>query len=112
MPFLEKEKVVVRHQCECWNGLGYPDKLRGNSIPMGSRVLAVANAFEVITTDRSYRNSQSFADAVKILRESAGVQFDPAVVEAMLIWLERVNQETLLYDHVICINKGCSFHST
>jgi diguanylate cyclase (GGDEF)-like protein len=102
MPFLEKEKTIVRHQCEYWNGLGYPDKLRGNSIPIGSRVLAVANTFEVITTDRSYRDSQSFADAVEILRESAGIQFDPAVVEAMLIWLERANQETLLCDQTIC----------
>jgi diguanylate cyclase (GGDEF)-like protein len=102
MPFLEKEKTIVRHQCEYWNGLGYPDKLKGNSIPMGSRILAVANTFEVITTDRSYRNSQSFADAAGILRESAGLQFDPTVVEAMLVWLERVNQETLLCDHIIC----------
>jgi diguanylate cyclase (GGDEF)-like protein len=102
MPFLEKEKTIVRHQCEHWNGGGAPDKLKGNAIHIGSRVLAVANAFDAITTDKSYRDSRSVAEAVEILKKSAGAEFDPAVVDALLGWLETVDQETLLCAPVMC----------
>jgi response regulator RpfG family c-di-GMP phosphodiesterase len=102
MPFLQKEKIIIRHQCEYWNGEGYPDKLKGNSIPIGSRILAVANAFDVIATGRIYRDSQTISEAGRILTESAGIQFDPAVIEALLIWLEKANQEVLLCTETAC----------
>jgi diguanylate cyclase (GGDEF)-like protein/putative nucleotidyltransferase with HDIG domain len=74
---------IVRHHHERWDGTGYPDGLRGEAIPIGARVLAVADAFEALTSDRSYRARLEAKEAVQVIATWAGVQFDPAVVEAL-----------------------------
>jgi diguanylate cyclase (GGDEF)-like protein len=76
----------VRHHHEHWDGTGYPDGLRGAEIPLGSRIILVADAYEAMTTDRSYRPAMTRAEALEELRRKAGTQFDPVVIEA----LERV----------------------
>jgi len=73
---------IVRHHHEHFDGSGYPDGLRGAQIPIGSRVVLVADAFNAITTDRPYRKARGKAEALKILREHTGTQFDAKVVEA------------------------------
>jgi HD-GYP domain-containing protein (c-di-GMP phosphodiesterase class II) len=73
----------VRHSHEHFDGTGYPDALAGDRIPLASRILLVADAFDAITSDRPYREAQSQAAALAELREHAGRQFDPRCVDAL-----------------------------
>ncbi|MBI4395748.1 MAG: GAF domain-containing protein [Elusimicrobia bacterium] len=75
---------IIRHVNERWDGKGYPDRLAGESIPLGSRIIEVANTFEAMTTDRPYRKGLPDDVALKELASCAGVQFDPACVEAFI----------------------------
>jgi hypothetical protein len=79
---------IVRSCHERWDGTGYPDALRGEEIPLESRIVFAADAFNAMTTNRPYRNAMSQADAVAELRAGAGTQFDPAVVEALCYLIE------------------------
>ncbi len=74
-------RPIVRSCHERWDGQGYPDGKRAEEIPLESRIVFVCDAFHAMTTDRPYRKRLSQAEAVKRLREGAGSQFDPAVVE-------------------------------
>jgi putative two-component system response regulator len=82
--------VWIRHHHEHWDGSGYPFGLEGEEIPFGSRVILVADAYDAMTTDRSYREAASPGDALVELRRQAGVQFDPSVVAALAAHLEDV----------------------
>ncbi len=73
---------IVRGHHERWDGGGYPDGLAGEAIPLGARIVAVADAFDAMTTDRPYRKALALEKAWEILREGAGKQWDAAVVEA------------------------------
>jgi polar amino acid transport system substrate-binding protein len=75
---------IIRHHHEKWNGKGYPDGLKGEEIPFYSRILAVVDVFDALTSDRPYRKAYSFEMAVKIIEEEKGTQFDPEVVEPFL----------------------------
>jgi diguanylate cyclase (GGDEF)-like protein len=75
--------VWIRHHHEHWDGSGYPSGLAGEEIPFGSRVILVADAYDAITTERSYRAAAAPEDAVRELRRQAGMQFDEAVVDAL-----------------------------
>jgi HD domain len=79
---------IVRSCHERWDGTGYPDALRGDQIPLESRIVFAADAFNAMTTNRPYRNAMSQADALEELRAGAGTQFDPAVVEALCSMIE------------------------
>jgi len=74
----------VYHHHERWKGGGYPDGLTGEEIPLASRIIAVADTYNAMTTDRPYRKGQTHEQAVAELQEHAGTQFDPQVVEAFL----------------------------
>ena len=76
--------AAVRHHHERWDGTGYPDGLAGADIPLFARVIAVADAYDAITSTRPYRASSGRDDAVTALRANAGTQFDPAVVERFI----------------------------
>ena len=79
---------IVRSCHERWDGTGYPDALRGEAIPLESRIVFAADAFNAMTTNRPYRNAMSPADALEELRAGAGTQFDPAVVKALCALVE------------------------
>ncbi|HWX74853.1 MAG TPA: HD domain-containing phosphohydrolase, partial [Solirubrobacteraceae bacterium] len=81
-PALADVAALVRSSHENWNGGGYPDALAGDSIPVGSRIIAVCDAFDAMTSDRPYRVAMPPADALAELERCAGTQFDPAVVAA------------------------------
>ena len=80
---IEPVEDWVLHHHEHWDGSGYPEGLAGEEIPLGARVILVADAFEAITADRPYRPAQSEEAALAELRDNAGSQFDPAVVQAL-----------------------------
>ena len=80
-PALVKVAALVRASHENVDGTGYPDQLAGDAIPLGSRIIAVCDAFDAMTTDRAYRQAMSAEAAVSELRRCAGTQFDAAVVE-------------------------------
>jgi putative two-component system response regulator len=71
---------VVRHHHERWDGTGYPDRLRGHAIPRAARIVAIVDAFDVMTHDRPYRTARSVEWALGELRAHQGRQFDPALV--------------------------------
>jgi HD-GYP domain-containing protein (c-di-GMP phosphodiesterase class II) len=75
---------LVRSSHERWDGTGYPDKLEGAETPLGSRIIAVCDAYEAMTADRPYRSALTPEAAAQELRANAGTQFDPAVVDAFL----------------------------
>jgi diguanylate cyclase (GGDEF)-like protein len=79
---------LVRSSHEKWDGTGYPDGLVGEDIPMGARIVSVADAYEAMTADRVYRKGLGEAAARQELLDCAGTQFDPAVVDAFLLALE------------------------
>jgi hypothetical protein len=75
---------IVRHHHECWDGSGYPAGLKGLDIPFGARVIAVADSFDAMTSDRPYRAGMPIEHAARILREGSGQQWDAAIVDAFL----------------------------
>ena len=76
--------AVVRSSHERWDGGGYPDGLKGEEIPLEARIVAACDAFNAMTTTRSYRTAMPIDAAIEELRANAGGQFDPAVVEALV----------------------------
>jgi diguanylate cyclase (GGDEF)-like protein/putative nucleotidyltransferase with HDIG domain len=93
MSFLEQEIKIVRSHHEKWNGQGYPDGLLNTSIPIGARILAVADTFDALISDRAYHKSRTVAEALEILNDSSGYDFDPQVVNALVMWIEKVNNQ-------------------
>ncbi len=75
---------IIMHHHERFDGKGYPAGLAGEQIPLGSRIVAVVDAFDAMTSDRPYRGALPFERALEELRANAGVQFDPLVVEAFI----------------------------
>lgn len=92
MSFLERELEIVRHHHEKWNGQGYPDGLTKLGIPLGARILAVADTFDALTASRTYHERRSIAEAMRILTDSGGYELDPDAVEAFGEWVQDVAQ--------------------
>jgi putative nucleotidyltransferase with HDIG domain len=76
--------AIVRHHHERVDGSGYPDRLCGEAIPLGARIIAVADTFDAVTSTRAYRRAARHSEAIGILRDSAGSQLDPAAVRAFV----------------------------
>lgn len=87
--FLTEALAGIMHHHERMDGSGYPMGFAGAEIPEFARVIAVADAFDSMTSDRSYRKARQIADATAELREGAGSQFDPKMVEAFIAALDR-----------------------
>ncbi len=92
-PIKELGDVVkeVKHHQECYDGSGYPDGLRGNAIPLIARIIAVADAFDAMTTNRPYRKKKDIEEAIQELKRCSGTQFDPIIVSAFLLAYEKGN---------------------
>jgi putative nucleotidyltransferase with HDIG domain len=81
---------VVRHHHENWDGTGYPDGLKGEEIPLGARILSVVDCFDALTSDRPYRSRMTEQDAITIIVDRRGTQYDPAVVDAFVACYQRI----------------------
>jgi diguanylate cyclase (GGDEF)-like protein len=88
-PSLRPVGKLVRSSHERYDGAGYPDRLAGEDIPLGARIILACDAFDAMTSDRPYRDRSTAAEAVAELRRSAGTQLDPVVVEALVGVLAR-----------------------
>ena len=84
---------VVRHHHEQWNGLGYPDGLRGEEIPLTARVFAVVDCFDSVREDRPYRRAMTREQASDVLRRDSGEKFEPRIVELFLKHLDSFEAE-------------------
>lgn len=91
-PYKAGAKLVLYHH-ERYDGKGYPSGMKGDSIPLGARILAVADSYDAMTTDRPYRKGMSKKEAIDELTRCSGTQFDPAVVEAFINVLKRKEYE-------------------
>lgn len=80
-------EIALTHH-ETWDGSGYPHGLKGEEIPLAGRLMAVADTYDGLTSNRAYKRASSHADAVEIIRNGRGAQFDPEVVDAFLAQAE------------------------
>ncbi len=92
-PLFRKGRDLILHHHERWDGQGYPDRLAGEEIPLGARIIAAADALEAMTADRVYRDALTLDAAVEEFRRERGRQFDPKVADALIAALERYRRE-------------------
>ena len=82
--FMSEVVPYINYQQERYNGGGYPEGLKGNSIPLGSRIIALAGAYCALTQDRAHRKAMTNDEALKVLKEEAGIKWDPAIVDVLI----------------------------
>jgi len=82
--FLDYAKIFAASHHEKWNGSGYPRGLKGKDIPLLGRIMAIADVYDALTSVRPYKKAFSHEEAVRIITENSGIQFDPALVEAFI----------------------------
>jgi HD-GYP domain-containing protein (c-di-GMP phosphodiesterase class II) len=80
-PAMKQVARLVRSSHERWDGGGYPDGLSGEKIPLGSRIIFVCDAYNAMTSERPYGETKDARDAIEELRDEAGTQFDPSLVD-------------------------------
>jgi len=80
--FLGQAREVIRSHHERWDGLGYPDQLAREAIPLSARVFSVADVLDALTTDRPYRRASPIAEARAMIAREIGTHFDPGVIRA------------------------------
>ncbi len=84
LKFLDEEKKIILHHHERYDGKGYPEGLKRDQIPLGSRILALADSFDAMSSDRVYRKRLPKAVIIKEFKENSGIQFDPHLVDVFL----------------------------
>ena len=99
---------IVRHHHENWDGTGYPDRIAGDAIPIGARILSVVDCFDALTSDRPYRRRMSNADALAILQERRGKMYDPNIVDTFVRAYERIMPDTESIAHPVSRTLGAA----
>lgn len=94
LDFLSKERQIIRHHHERWDGNGYPDKLNGENIPFESRILSLTDSLDAMATDRPYRKALDFKNIILEFKKCGGTQFDPYLASQFIDFLEK-NQHLL-----------------
>ena len=84
LEFFADAALIVRHHHERHDGSGYPDGLKGNGIPVGARIVAIADVYDALTSERPYRRKLARAEAVQIMRDDAGLTLEPRLTELFL----------------------------
>jgi putative two-component system response regulator len=90
--------AIIRHHHERWDGTGYPDKLHGAEIPLGSRIVAITDCYDDIVTSRAYSDSKSPLYAINELLNGRGTQFDPNIVSLFVTLIKQDHQSQVLTD--------------
>ena len=98
--------MAIRHHHEWWDGRGYPDGLFGNQIPLAARIVAVADAYDAMTSDRPYRRALSQEVAVDELKRFSGVQFDPILVKEFLCIVESIDVDLQVLAETLATREG------
>ncbi len=91
---IERIRGMVRNHHEMFDGTGYPDGLKGDKIPLGARIVAVADSFDTMVSERAYKSGRTFDEAIAELRRCSGTQFDPEVVEALASSIKQAGEVT------------------
>jgi HD-GYP domain-containing protein (c-di-GMP phosphodiesterase class II) len=106
---LDKAAFWLNSHHERWDGSGYPNELKGEEIPVAARILAVADTYDAMTSDRSYRHGLPHETAVEEIKRCSGTQFDPVIVEAFLkvenIFRKVIDDTESYYDEYSVFNK-------
>ena len=101
--YLTEAKNISTYHHEKWDGSGYPEGLSGEEIPLSARIMAVADVFDALISNRSYKKGFSFEKSMDIIREGLGTHFDPLVAQAFLDAedeVKRVAEEhSRIYEH-------------
>lgn len=92
---------AIRHHHEHYDGTGYPDGLKGEDIPFGARILAIADAFAAMTSERAYSNSLTRESALKEIRAGSGKQFDPHLAEVFISIFKDEDSESGVQHHIL-----------
>ena len=87
----QDDVATIKHHHERWDGKGYPQGLKGEEIPLGARVIAVADSFDAMTSDRPYRKAMPVEDVLKEIQACSGTQFDPVIVNIFLKIFPRIS---------------------
>ena len=87
--FLDCAEILARHHHEKWDGSGYPDKLKSTKIPLFARIMTVADVYDALVSERTYKPAISHKETVSIMKSCIGTQFDPDICDAFL----RINQD-------------------
>ncbi len=90
--FLRSALDIVRYHHERWDGQGYPDKLQGEAIPLAARIFTIVDVFDALLSKRPYKNEMSESQAIEILKEQRGKQFDPQLVDHFLSNFARIKE--------------------
>jgi HD-GYP domain-containing protein (c-di-GMP phosphodiesterase class II) len=85
--------LIVRHHHEYWDGTGYPDALAGDAIPVGARILAVADFYDALTSDRPYRRAFPHDRALAMLQDRAGRGYQPEIVQLFVTLVARLKAQ-------------------
>jgi putative two-component system response regulator len=112
MRFAQEVAPIVRHHHERWDGGGYPDALVGDTIPIGARIVAIADSYDAMTTDRPYRAALPQDEAIRRLRGGAGTQWEPAMIErfVQLIQTGQLHLPDIESDGTIAASVGGPSH--
>ena len=82
--FVNIAHKLARHHHEKWNGMGYPDHLKGEEIPLEARIMAIADVYDALVSKRCYKEAMSFEKAYEVMIESMGSHFDPQLEEVFI----------------------------
>lgn len=100
--FMKEELSIIRFHHEKWDGSGYPDRLKGNEIPFYARIVAVADVYDALTSERSYRKAWAHTKAMEYLKENKGTHFDPQCVDK---WKELCLRNPKVYQYPLQATK-------
>ncbi len=90
--YIKEARFMAEYHHEKWDGNGYPHNLKGESIPLSARIMAVADVFDALVSERVYKKAFTFEKAVEIITEESGKQFDPLVVDAFTKSLDEIKK--------------------
>lgn len=94
--FMKEELGIIRWHHEKWDGIGYPDRLKGEQIPLMARIVAVADVYDALTSNRAYRQAMSHHEAIRFLNQNRGTHFDPRCVDA---WVRLCERDASVYQY-------------